>query len=249
MEDKNVPRRMRRFYRPSEQTQSGNNNYSREATDNYYGNIPSMEYEDLSKHISDENKKEISRLEKTDLEQKLALFEVEKFKKENKRLPNKQESQQIADNLYSQFKESDNSSDQSPQRENGSRRNRGKNMPPSKRKRMQRDEAMQESAAQDAAIIPKGDIKDLFATGSAKSFEDEFKLDDEEKSSEGADDLEELGNDEFSLGSLDEKNTCPNCSKPTEKVIYCSKCGAAFCDNCGGKNGEIVCPKCGIKVK
>ena len=256
MEDKNVPRRMRRFYRPSEQTQSGNNNYSREATDNYYGNIPSMEYEDLSKHISDENKKEISRLEKTDLEQKLALFEVEKFKKQNKRLPNKQESQQIADNLYSQFKESDALSSKSSQREN--RRNREERMPPSKRRRMQREGFMREQEAADDAIIPKGNIKDLFASGSevgkssGKSFEDEFKLDvgGEEKSNEDMNELESFDdNDEFSLGGLEEKGSCPNCNKKTDKIIYCSKCGAAFCKSCGTKKGETICPKCGVTIK
>jgi len=262
MEDKNIPRRMKRFYRNGEQTSSRNIPYSQEPQETDFGNIPSMEYEDLEKHISDENKKEISRLEQTDLEQKLALFEVEKFKKENKRLPNKKESQQIADNLYSQFKESGEllgQSDTVDKREGRNRRNRGERMPPSKRKRMQREGAIQEAEAADASILPKGNIKDLFESGSetgkgnSKSFEDEFKLDvggEEKSDEEDFGELENLdSNDDFSLGSLDEKGSCPNCNEKTDKVIYCSKCGAAFCEKCGKKGGEIICPKCGIKVK
>ena len=158
MEDKNVPRRMRRFYRQGEQAPPEKVYYSEEEKGTGFGNIPSMEYEDLEKHISDENKKEIRRLEQTDLEQKLALFEVEKFKKENKRLPNKKESQQIADSLYSQFKDSEDlstESDTGEKRDGRNRRSRDK-MPPSKRKRMQSEESLREAAGQDAAIMPKG---------------------------------------------------------------------------------------------
>ncbi|MBT7241643.1 MAG: hypothetical protein HN878_04075 [Candidatus Diapherotrites archaeon] len=257
MDKKNVPRRMKRFYREGKQPPGGdypqeryNPSYNEESD---FGNIPTMSYEDLEKNISDENKKEIQRLEHGDLEQKLALFEVEKFKKKNKRLPNKKESQQMADNLYTQFKDNEDLSMEETPREGRRGRRKGKErMPPSKRKRMNRDQAMQDQAAQDAAIAPKGNIKDLFGSASAsgaasKNIADEFKLDlgGDEKS----DDLDELGDlesgDDFSLESMDEAQTCPSCNEKTDKIIYCSKCGAAFCKKCG----KDKCPKCGVAVK
>ena len=263
MDEKNVPRRMRRFYREGKELPAQEANYAYDSFDSknsYDGSIPSMGYEDLEKHLSDENKKEIQRLEQGDLEQKLALFEVEKFKKKNNRLPNKKESQQIADSLYTQLKDEPPSMDGLAQgEEKSSRRGRRKGrdkMPPSKRKRMQKDRMMQEEANADAAIMPKGDIKDLFGSAggaAAGGIEDEFKLDLGGGDATPSDDLGELGElsdtDDFSLGSMDEQSTCPSCKQKTDKIIYCAKCGAAFCKNCGTANGELVCPKCKTRVK
>ena len=48
----------------------------------------------------------------------------------------------------------------------------------------------------------------------------------------------------------EKKLNCPNCKKQTEKIIYCSKCGAAFCITCAQTIGnDKVCPKCKTKVK
>jgi hypothetical protein len=261
MDEQKVPRRMRRFYRSGEQAPpttnySEYNDYSDQSIPPDFGNIPSMNYEDLEKNMSDENKKEIQRLEQGDLEQKLALFEVEKFKKKNKRLPNKVESQQIANNIYDQFKDSNDFSESGKEgrQKRGGRRDRS-SIPPSKRKRMQRNASMQDEAAKDAAIMPKGNIKDMFgsAGGVGASISDEFKLDlGADSGTGGNNELNELGdlesNDDFSLGGLDEKSTCPNCKAKTDKIIYCSKCGTAFCKTCG-KNGGTTCPKCETIVK
>jgi len=124
MKENNIPRRMQRFYREKNKTTAGNETYYPE--EEYSKILPSMEYEDLEKHLSDENKKEMKRLEQGDLEQKLALFEVEKFKKTNKRLPNKKESQQIADSVYTQLKESDVIS---PEKDRGRRGRRNNSTP------------------------------------------------------------------------------------------------------------------------
>ena len=254
MEEKNIPRRMKRFYRQGKQPPS--ENYQKDSYDpgfgkaSDFGNIPTMGYEDLEKNMSDENKKEIQRLEQGDLEQKLALFEVEKFKKKNKRLPNKKESQQMADTLYNQFKDDKNLlSEKTPSKGRRDRRKSRKRMPPSKRKRMGRDGAMQEQAAQNEAIAPKKNIKDLFGPSEmgGKSIADEFKLNlGENEKSDDLGELSELENeDDFSLDSMDEQQTCPSCNKKTDKIIYCSKCGAAFCEKCGKEK----CPKCGVAVK
>ena len=260
MDEKKVPRRMRRFYRSDEQVPDNSySNYSDNGMPPDFGNLPSMDYEDLQKNMSDENKQEIKRLEQGDLEQKLALFEVEKFKKKNKRLPNKAESQQIADTLYTQFKDTEDlSADVSKEgrRKRGERRDRNKG-PPSKRKRTARNEAMRDEAARDEAIMPKGNIKDMFGvagTTSGAGIADEFKLDlGGNTGSKNNDDLSELedleSSDDFSLDSMDDQSACPSCKQKTDKVIYCSKCGNAFCNKCGLKNGELICPKCGTRVK
>ncbi len=244
---------MQRFYRTkNSQSEQGNFQQSNYLDQGDPRNIPSMEYEDLEKNISDQNKKEIQKIEQTTLEQKLALFEIEQFKKKNKRLPNKKESEQIADNLYTQFKEIG----VSEKRDRRSRRKgtegvvEDEKMPPSKRKRLQRDRMSQQEIAQDASILPKGNIKDLFGDSKkvGKNLEDEFNLDLNGGKKNSGDDLGET-EDNFNLKELDEEKICPNCNEKTEKIIYCSKCGNAFCESCGTVNGEKVCPKCGTKLK
>ena len=121
---------------------------------------------------------------------------------------------------------------------------------------MQRDSARQDEAARDDAIMPKGNIKDMFGSagaGAGAGIADEFKLDLGAEPGVSKDDFGELGDiggeDDFNLGGLDDKNACPSCKEPADKVIYCSKCGNAFCNKCGTKNGELACPKCGTRVK
>ena len=108
-----VPRRLKRFYREGEkqvaQDKEEFGDYSaprssrRDETkdEEIVTHIPDMSYED----IDDKNLKDIKKVEQKNLEQKLATLEVKKFKKENKRLPNRKESEQLAGSLLAQFKE------------------------------------------------------------------------------------------------------------------------------------------------
>jgi len=90
---------------------------------------------------------------------------------------------------------------------------------------------------------------------------------------EGMDELEELegkeGEEEISeLDEKDEtepeetdenkksgKGTCINCKQKFNELIFCSKCGNAFCDKCAkikhkeGTKTKYVCPHCGNVTK
>ena len=118
-----VPRRLKRFYRESGVRQEGEKvtgserrgkaeqeqDYS-DFDDGSGKKIPSMEYEDLNaqEKVPDEkNSAEIEKLEQKGLEEKIALVEIEKFKQEKKRLPTKEEFDQIAENIFTQLKASD----------------------------------------------------------------------------------------------------------------------------------------------
>lgn len=110
MVKENVPRRLKRFYRNSENSDTlEQENYNYSMTDNSgyddpksykTSSIPTMDYED----IDEKNLNEIKKVEQQNLEEKLAMLEIEKFKKEKNRMPNKQEQEQLASSLYEQFK-------------------------------------------------------------------------------------------------------------------------------------------------
>lgn len=111
MTKEKVPRRLRRFYRDNNDD-SYNNNYSdnddsyKSGSNTNYSNslkttkIPTMDYED----IDEKNLKEIKKIEQKNLEEKIAMLEIEKFKKEKNRMPNNEEEEQLASSLYEQFK-------------------------------------------------------------------------------------------------------------------------------------------------
>ena len=186
------------------------------------------------------------------MEEKLALNEIEKFKNEKKRLPTKSETNNIADSLYTQFKNVDTSdfySGLAPPVQEGTidkrhrhgkeRPQKAERIPPSKRR------AREEQAQVPQEISPPtGNIKDLFGEEETNA-EKDFNLDLEGKGND-LEEISDIGEDSFDLKDKDEE-TCPNCKTKTDKILYCPKCGAAYCEKCGTKNGSRVCPKCGTK--
>lgn len=246
-----VPRRMKRFYRQQDQPQTDNENYSSENYSekedylNTESHLPSMDYEDLE--IDEKNYQEIKKIEQMNLEEKLTLLEVQKFKKEKKRLPNKEEAEQIADNLYTQFKNSEETATK-------------EESPRSSRERRRRERTKHEKNEESADIpeeinVPQepintnANIKDLFSdteTIGKKKKGDDFDLGIDLDASEENDDLDELKEIKTLTG-----DECPNCEQEHEKTIYCSSCGTAYCEKCAkGKDANgYACPKCGTKNK
>ncbi|MFA5126361.1 MAG: hypothetical protein WC462_05165, partial [archaeon] len=90
----NVPRRMMRFYRNAEQKQlDEDKEYGKEDFVAPNGRpilseIPSMSYEDLE--LDKKNYEELKKIHEKNLEEKLALSEVENFKNRHNRLPTKE---------------------------------------------------------------------------------------------------------------------------------------------------------------
>ncbi len=283
-----VPRRLKRFYRQkgegeeeqgysedyggnddyyNESKQKSGRRFSREEKEDDFDirKIPSMEYEDVK--IDEKNIVEIKKIEEKSLEEKLAMLEVEKFKQEKKRLPNKKESEKLADNIYTQLKEtpveeleekvgrrsSRREERHSRREERNSRRHGGNERIP---------EDMKESNHAEKEVSPPepvANIKDLFSEeekgGAKKSKKSEFDLGLGPDFEEGVNDTNESGSagngDELeTIPDFDETSACPSCGKKTDKIIYCPKCGAAYCDSCATqKEGKYICPKCGTKTK
>ncbi len=278
MMDPQVPRRLARFYRNSDaKEQQENNEYDQqtpqvspqsrferkqnESEENYDldkpKGIPSMDYSDVNLEADKKNLDELKKLQEKNLVEKLALGEIEKFKMQNKRMPNSKEEEQIAENLYKQIKEdSTNSEGNSSQGSLRGRNRRGRTNETQNAGQgfgeSPEEEQVQPIAPTQTQSSDVSDIKDLFGEENEEKQtkgkqKDEFDVDlsdMSETSSEGDDinQIEDLG--------TEEKSICPNCKKPTEKVVYCSKCGTAFCSNCAKTQGtDKVCPKCGTKIK
>jgi len=224
------------------------------------GQMPSMNYEDVAS--SKKNEQEKRKQAQVNLE-KIALGKVEEFKKQYNRMPNKEEADQMAENLYSQFKntnlehiypEDENMGDTEEQNL-GRRGRRGRH---EERNQQKAGAGEQKTPAQSTSQQPQintatADLKALLGEEgkkSKKSVSDEFDLNLEEDSSETSEaaksSSEEIG--EIEDIALGDKSICPNCGKETEKIIFCSKCGYSFCELCSKKDGtKYICPKCKTK--
>jgi hypothetical protein len=305
-----VPRRVQRFYRNNSAPQPENDYQTEEQKQEEYDSptgrpilqtIPGMDYQDIE--IDKKNMEEIKKIEQKNMEEKLALDQIERFKKENKRLPTKQESDQIAETLYTQLKNSDDEEvseemknplrheyiegENEASGQGESRRSRrmarikGKELlentqklsvqeQRAKQREIEKQErllAQQKKHPQQTAqvsqeyapIQPSSEIADVKSL-----LEEDLGLEEKGKN-------KKKGEDEFDLGMDDEVNEeatvnndsdniddlaldeeeCPNCKKDTSKIIYCPKCGTAYCSNCGKKDvtNQYICPKCGAKTK
>jgi len=264
-----IPRRLMRFNRAAAKAEAGGENLSdanqekvqEEKSEEEFAptgrrilrEIPSMKYEDLDAAT----KKDYSELKKAKVRsaaEEMALKEVEKFKRKNNRLPNKEESETIADNLYTQLKNVD-----TDKLYGIKKAGKGEEKRDRKRTRAQRREKKEEGGFSEPAKQGSGNVADIkklleeetsAPTADEEAKEGEFDLGLGDSKEEGGElgELEEIeGKD--NLG-VEDSETCPNCKKETDKIIYCPKCGTAFCGKCSKKDtGGFACPKCGAKIK
>ena len=90
-----------------------------------------------------------------------------------------------------------------------------------------------------------GEMEELEELG--EEGEEEIPEDEEEK--------EEIPESDDSDKGTGEKGTCINCKQEFNELIFCSKCGNAFCDKCAktkqktDKGTKYVCPSCGHPTK
>lgn len=198
----NVPRRLRRFYRQKNSSYENDgyddSDYSSVGIDSgSVGSLPTMEYED----VDEKNFEEIKKTEINNLEEKLAMMEIEKFKKENKRLPNKKEQETLASNLYEQFKndpEHEEIEKSSPQRSR--HRDRRKENKDQEEMNLEKEENINEP---DFLVSSGNDIKSLLGDSAPKKkkssddFDLGLDLDSGDDDLSMSDDLAEL--EDFSL--------------------------------------------------
>ncbi len=217
--------------------------------------------EDIGESLYEQSKN--TKEEQKNKTMKIALTEVKKFKDEHKRLPTKNEYDEIAESIFNQLKEKED-------REKAQLRAERKTAPrkrPERKRGGRKEEAeaepepLAEPAKKDKVSSVLGELKgmdvgDLFGEGkkSAKK----------KAGGQGEEELGELeglafeGEDKFSMegfdGETDSKPVCPNCKAPATDIIYCPGCGAAYCAKCAKKVEELAgkkkyfCPKCGQTV-
>jgi hypothetical protein len=238
-------------------------NYSESEQKRELNKMPSMDYEDLP--IDEKNAKDLEKFEKENQDKELALQEIEKFKKENKRMPNKKETEQIAENLYTQIKNNPiNYSDIPGAVENNPQRGRGhrsghrqtSGQIPGVEEPITTPNTIEENFSKEMSIDeedPKENMKDLFSDEpKKKSAKDEFDLGFEDDFSEkNINDFSDNDEELKEIAEDKESETCPNCKREAEKLIYCPKCGLAYCKSCAKEiiGREVICPKCGTKTK
>jgi hypothetical protein len=251
-----VPRRLKRFYRDAKEKKVKQEEEVRKENEGYAGfgyeenqdekksdlqRIPSMDYEDLEVEADEKNKKEIEEIQRKRSEEKIALSEIEDFKAKNNRLPNEKEEEMLAQKISPEIK--------------ANPREAWKNRRLARRdERMQKKENQQEQAGGSDIEGPAPSQETTLNLASVKDL-----LSDEKNPKSGGEGKEfdlNLGEEEDKGGELeqiaeiDEEGKCPTCKKSADKLIYCSKCGTAFCNQCSKKSeNEEACPKCGTRIK
>lgn len=273
--EQNLPRRLARLYRnqnaPERQESYSFNESEEQHTEHIHNRqeqikyqeepkgLPTMDYNDVNLDADKKNLEELKKIQQKNLVEKLALEEVERFKIRNNRMPNSKEEEQIAENLFKQLKNEPSAESNNPQnisRRSSRRRERGNE---NEGLGGQAEESIKETPimtpAQNESTSEVTNVKDLFGenedTKQGKKETDEFDIslgDLNESDSIVSKETEEIS--DIEEVDSEDKKTCPNCKKQTNKIIYCSKCGTAFCDNCAKIQGsDKLCPKCQTKTK
>ncbi len=252
---KKTPRRLQRFDRqgiePTDEAMTG-------IDENKFSYSPKPEEKRTSG-------KEMSSKE---IATSLAMEEVQKFKEQHKRLPEKKEYDSIAESIYAQLK------DKARRKKAIERLERKKGKRPrekssvegtetGKKKRKHVRPGHEKKQVEEKEFeAPKEEIGLSSEQIKGMSVEDLFSTEKSEKESGELGELEKIGEDEFSLEgleSMEEKsgasNKCPKCGAETEAVVFCPECGTAFCEKCAkkvevlGNVKTFVCPGCGKKIK
>jgi predicted RNA-binding Zn-ribbon protein involved in translation (DUF1610 family) len=259
----NVPRRMKRFYR-NQKEEAGFEN-SVESFENPEPKKTENDIRDLIlEDIGAQEKKNPKAIE-------IAVSQVNQFKAKHNRLPNLNEYDQIAENIFGQLKEEEESqkfvaaqgreikripttaqgNQQEAQQPMQQAPRRGRTKAERTAAKTGSEQLEQEQQTENQNDLKKLEIKDLL-----KEESDELKEFDENKEEESGETEEE---NEFNLSGLGREETqseekCPNCGKTAEEIIFCPECGSAFCEQCAkieriGSEKKIVCPKCGKTTK
>jgi hypothetical protein len=179
--------------------------------------IPSMDYEDLN--LDEKNSRELKKIGQNEMKEKLALFEIEKFKKEKNRLPTKDETTKLAENVFTQVKtkkESESSglsrrelrqNRRHPVEQSGSAQTQPNQMSTEKPSHIRRGQKQDVKGSEEPMLDEDfgtssiSDIKDLLGEdeGKKKDGKSEVGLDSDLDEFDDSGELEDIGELDFDL--------------------------------------------------
>lgn len=280
MEEK-IPRRMMRFYRNAQKGLYSNeriydlggekeNELLSPSGRKILPQIPSMNYEDLKLIMDEKNLSDLEKINEKKIEEQLAFEEVNRFKEKNNRLPNKEESNMIAENIFNQLKGANleelyketEKQNQVLQRNFQLRRGRHNSVEDksSEEKIVSSDStASSQTLQKGSELVQKkewnsqeNELNQIVSKSKGEketTKKDDFDLDLEGLNAGSVQENDELEPLEEVPAEIDDTEQCPNCKRETDKIIYCPNCGFAFCSKCSKKQGDkFICPKCGALI-
>lgn len=247
---KGVPRRLQRFYR------KGIPPPERENAKEIAFDSDDIPYEAVPRDAAEMDDKEIARA--------LALDEVERFKEERKRLPRKEEYEQIAESIFSQLRDTEQRKkaiERLERKKQGSARakigaeaaNTAAGNAEAVRAERKKERALRHGRPGPGKPEEKGESVSPGQAGGNEpgiaSVEKELKgLSIEDifagEKKQGGQKPESIEG-EFSLEGLEgvagekDQEKCPNCGATGQETVFCPECGAAFCEKCA-KSAEAA---------
>ncbi len=208
---------------------------------------------EIFEQILEAKKKVPAEKEKYEQARAMTVKELREFRRKHKRLPQKDEYETIAEAVVEQLKAPPHKIKEILEEEK-------KKLEKEKEEVLKKVEEKVEEKPKKKKAAELLEMPELEIGKEAEG--EELKI---EELGEGLEGMEELGmeglGEEEELGELEElegeeeKKICPKCKKPVKELIYCPKCGNAFCKNCAKSIKETpiaieyVCPYCGYKFK
>jgi predicted RNA-binding Zn-ribbon protein involved in translation (DUF1610 family) len=239
--------------------------------------------EDIPRRLQRFYRKKPTEEELKERSTQIAITKVDEFVKQNNRYPNKDEINKMAENVYELLKkelESDKEEKnkfeddidlgefEKPEagknllekRKEERKKRKEENVEQEKQKETELEQVEDDEKIED--IPNTDDLEEDSEIEKSPETEPEDidtenvqKLAEIDELSSLEDNLSEDGFDMVDKEIETGLNICPRCGNKSEELIYCPKCGEAFCDHCA-KSVEVqaeslkyTCPKCGTEFK
>jgi predicted RNA-binding Zn-ribbon protein involved in translation (DUF1610 family) len=239
--------------------------------------------EDIPRRLQRFYRKKPSETEIKERSTQIAINKVDEFVKQNNRYPNKDEINKMAENVYELLKkEFENDKEEKNEFEDdidlgGFEKPEAKENLLEKRKeerKKKKDEKDWQEKQKEKVLEQTEDEEKIENIQNEDNFEDDLEveqsqeiehIDTDNENLQKLAEIDELSSlednlseDEFDMVDKEIEtglNVCPRCGNKSEELIYCPKCGEAFCDHCA-KSVEVqaeslkyTCPKCGAEFR
>lgn len=244
--------------------------------------------EELPRRMQRFYRKKPSESEVKEKSAQIAVKQVDSFVQQNRRYPNKDEMNRIADNVFDQLKTQiakeqeekkgfEEGIDLGPAPPNESLADRRKDRRARRGEKEEDEQTIAASTQGTAQNDQTGQDPPERLPGEDDKIEDEKdediedsgdlegQLDEDTKNIEKLAEVEELSSLESGLGEDDYDNVdkemdtginnCPRCKSKVQELIFCPKCGEAFCNHCAKgiesqkDSVKYICPKCSAEFK